>query len=49
MKVQPSLEECKKLISEGQYGVVPVSTEIYADTCTPVEVLRILKKVSSHV
>lgn len=49
MKVQPSLEECKKLISEKKYGVIPLSTEIYADTCTPVEVLRILKKVSSHV
>lgn len=49
MRVQPTLEECKKIISGEKYGVIPVSTEIYADTCTPVEVLRILKKVSSHV
>ena len=49
MKIQPTLEECKKLILAGKYGVIPVSTEIYADNCTPVEVLRILKNVSSHV
>lgn len=49
MKIRPALEECKELASSGAYGVVPVSTEIYADTSTPIEVLRILKKVSSHV
>lgn len=49
MKIQPTLEECKKLASEGDYGVIPVSTEIFSDTSTPIEVLRILKKVSSHV
>lgn len=49
MKVIPSLEECKKLCDEGAYGVVPVSCELYADTTTPIEVLQILKKVSTHV
>ena len=49
MKVQPSLEECKQLMEKKCVGVIPISTEIYADTCTPVEVLRILKHVSSHV
>ena len=49
MKIQPTLEECKKLASEGDYGVIPVSTEIFSDTSTPIEVLRILKRVSSHV
>lgn len=48
MKLQPSLEECKILASEGTYGVIPVSTEIFSDTSTPIEVLKILKKVSSH-
>ena len=48
MKLQPTLEECKTLAAEGTYGVIPVSTEIFADTSTPIEVLRILKKVSSH-
>ena len=49
MKLQPTLEECKKLAAQGNYGVIPVSTEILADTSTPIEVLKILKKVSGHV
>ena len=49
MKIQPTLEECKKLAAQGSYGVIPVSTEILADTSTPIEVLKILKKVSGHV
>ena len=49
MKIQPALEECKELAASGTYGVIPVSTEIYADTSTPIEVLRILQKVSGHV
>lgn len=48
MKTQPTLEECKKLAGTGDYGVIPVSTEIFADTSTPIEVLQILKKVSAH-
>ena len=49
MKMQPTLEECKELAAGRNYGVIPVSTELYADTTTPVEVLRILKNVSGHV
>ncbi|MCM1102090.1 MAG: anthranilate synthase component I [Clostridium sp.] len=49
MKVIPSLEECKELAAKGSYGVIPVSCEIYSDSTTPIEVLRILKKVSRHV
>lgn len=49
MKLQPTLEECRALAAEGAYGVIPVSTEIFSDTTTPIEVLRILKNVSSHV
>jgi len=49
MEIRPALEECKKLAEEGIYGVIPVSTEIFADTSTPIEVLQILKKVSGHV
>ena len=48
MKLQPTLEECKALTEKNSYGVIPVSTEILSDTSTPIEVLRILKKVSSH-
>lgn len=49
MNIRPNLEECRELSSAGNYGVIPVSTELYADTSTPIEVLRILKNVSSHV
>ncbi|MCD7835525.1 MAG: chorismate-binding protein, partial [Lachnospiraceae bacterium] len=49
MKVQPTLDECKRLAADGAYGVIPISTEMYADISTPIEVLRSLKNVSSHV
>lgn len=49
MKLNLTLEECKKLAAQGEYGLIPVSTELFADICTPMEVVRILKKVSSHV
>ncbi|MCM1113081.1 MAG: anthranilate synthase component I [Muribaculum sp.] len=49
MKIIPSLETCQELTKEGTYGVVPVSCELYSDSTTPIEVLRILKKVSRHV
>lgn len=49
MKIQPTLEECKKISGKGDYGVIPVSTEILSDTFTPIEVLQILKNVSAHV
>ena len=49
MKITPTLEECKNIAAEGRYGVIPISTELYADMTTPIEVLRILKKVSGHV
>ena len=49
MKVNLALEECKRLIQSGDYGVLPLATEIYGDAKTPIEVLRILKKVSRHV
>lgn len=49
MKVYPTLEQTKELAARGNYGVIPVSTEIFADSTTTVEVLRRLKKVSRHV
>lgn len=44
----PTLEEAERIAENGDYRVVPVSMEIYADSRTPVEVLRSLKKVSRH-
>ncbi len=49
MKVNQTLEECKRLAETGNYGVIPLSTEIYGDAKTPIEILRILKRVSRHV
>ncbi|MCM1056472.1 MAG: anthranilate synthase component I [Firmicutes bacterium] len=49
MKLNLTLEECKKLADRGEYGLIPLSTELFADICTPMEMVRILKKVSSHV
>ena len=46
--MKPTLEEVKKLASQGEYKVVPVSREILSDVKTPIEVLRILKDVSKH-
>lgn len=49
MKVNLTLEECKGIVEKGTYGVIPICTEIYGDAKTPIEILRILKKVSRHV
>ncbi|MBR5337521.1 MAG: anthranilate synthase component I [Lachnospiraceae bacterium] len=49
MKVNRTLEECKELIRNGDYGVIPIATEIFGDVKTPIEILRILKRVSRHV
>ncbi|MDR2045054.1 MAG: anthranilate synthase component I [Clostridium sp.] len=48
MEARPTLEEVKELILAESYGAVPVSVEILADHTTPIEVLRMLKKVSRH-
>ncbi|MCL1984765.1 MAG: anthranilate synthase component I [Methanomassiliicoccaceae archaeon] len=46
--ISPTLEEMKRIASAGMYDVVPLSTEMYADTVTPIEVLRKLMNVSGH-
>ena len=43
---KPSLEEARSYI--GNYRYVPVSSEIYSDIKTPIEVLKILKNASRH-
>ena len=45
---KPSWEDVKVLAESGCYKRIPLSAEIYADTVTPIEVLRKLKKVSRH-
>ena len=48
MKIQPTLDEVKTTAVAGRYDVLPVSCEILADICTPIEALKILKNVSTH-
>src|SRR5665648_1296758 len=43
---RPSLNEAKEIAAD--YKMIPVSREIYSDIRTPIEVLKILKNVSSH-
>ncbi len=48
MIFRPSFDEVERIAAEGKYKVLPVSTEILADICTPIEVMQILKNISSH-
>ena len=43
----PKMEDAVKYC--GEYNYVPVKEEIYSDIRTPIQVLKILKKQSSHV
>ena len=48
MKFYPSLEEVRKIGKDIQYKVVPITTEILSDICTPIEAMKKLKNVSTH-
>lgn len=48
MKFKPTLSEVKKIFEAGKFKIVPISCELPADLCTPIEVLRILKNISPH-
>ena len=48
MKYSPSLETIKTYAESGAYKILPVSCELLADLCTPIEALRRLKQVSNH-
>ncbi len=48
MKFLPSIEEAIELKKSEEYKIVPISTEILSDIKTPIEVMKILKSVSSH-
>jgi anthranilate synthase component 1 len=45
---QPKLDEVKEIAKNGEYKIVPISTELYADSFTPIQVMRILKSVDKH-
>ena len=48
MKFFPDIESVKKIAAEGVCKVCPVACELFSDCFTPIEVLRILKTLSSH-
>ena len=48
MNVRPNFQEASVLAVQGLYKCIPVSTELYSDLYTPIEVLRKLKRVSRH-
>lgn len=48
MKYMPGLEKAIELKKEKEYKIVPVSTEIFSDIKTPIEVMKKLKSVSTH-
>ncbi len=48
MNVKPSLDEVRAIAARGRYKVLPVSCELLADVCTPIQALKILKNVSTH-
>ena len=45
---KPSFEEAKSISETGQFRVLPLSTEMYADMTTPIEVMKKIKNVSRH-
>ena len=48
MHFLPSLQQAEDVARKGAYDILPVSTEILSDICTPIEAMRILKSVSTH-
>ncbi|WP_283610689.1 anthranilate synthase component I [Faecalispora anaeroviscerum] len=44
----PAFSEAKRLAQTGDFKIIPISCELYADRITPIEALRKLKNVSSH-
>jgi len=48
MRITPGPEEIARYRESGLYKVAPVSCELLADICTPIQAVRKLKNVSSH-
>ena len=44
----PTLEKVKQIAAQTGCRRIPVCTEMLSDSCTPVEVMRILRKASRH-
>lgn len=48
MKFIPEISKIQKISDTGAYRVAPIACELFSDSFTPIEVLRILKTQSSH-
>lgn len=48
MNTYPELEAVMEIAATREYRRVPVKREIYADSRTPIEVLKILKRITKH-
>jgi len=46
--LKPALDEAESIAALKQYDVIPLSTEIYSDMLTPIDVLKKLMNVSKH-
>lgn len=46
--IKPDIDTLKELKAQNRYKMAPLSMEILSDLRTPIEVLKILKNVSSH-
>ena len=44
----PTFDEIREMAAAGTYKRIPVCKELYADSYTPVEMMRILHKASHH-
>jgi len=45
---KPDIEEVKAITQTKQYKAIPICTEIYSDIATPLDILKILKRISRH-
>ncbi len=49
MNTYPSIDQLKAISASGNYRIAPVAYEMLSDIRTPIEVMRILKNVSSRI
>ena len=48
LNIRPSLDEIQKYVGTGKYNIAPVSCELLSDIRTPIELLKVLKNISTH-
>ncbi|MCR5322360.1 MAG: chorismate-binding protein [Lachnospiraceae bacterium] len=48
MEIRPEMEEIRRIAAYEKYDILPLSCEILSDFITPIEVVRVLKNVSTH-